>query len=32
MKSDTRGFLLDLYKPYNEILFNLIGQKFDWDK
>ena len=32
MKSSTRGFLLDLYKPYNEILFNLIGQKFDWDK
>ena len=32
MKSETREFLLDLYKPYNEILFNLIGQKFDWDK
>ena len=32
MKHETRSFLIDLYKKPNAKLFNMIGQKFDWDK
>tara|TARA_B110000438_G_scaffold10047_1_gene10236 strand:- start:1490 stop:2356 length:867 start_codon:yes stop_codon:yes gene_type:complete len=32
MKNETRKFLIDLYKKSNAELFNMIGQKFDWDK
>jgi hypothetical protein len=32
MNEKTRDFLIDYYKPHNEKLYNLIGQKFDWDK
>ena len=32
MKKETREFLIDFYKKNNTELFNLIGQKFDWDK
>jgi hypothetical protein len=27
----SRRMLRDFYKPYNEKLFNLIGEKYDWD-
>ena len=32
MKKVTRDQLMDLYRPYNERLFRLIGKKFDWDE
>jgi len=32
MKNETREFLINLYKKNNAELFNMIGQKFDWDK
>lgn len=32
MNSKTREKLLDYCKPYNEDLYSLIGQRFDWDK
>ena len=32
MNEKTRDFLIDYYKPHNEKLYNLIGEKFDWDK
>lgn len=32
MKSETREFLINFYRKNNTELFNLIGQKFDWDK
>ena len=32
MKKETREFLIAFYKKNNTELFNLIGQKFDWDK
>ena len=31
MKKETREFLIDLYKPHNEKLYDLINRKFDWD-
>ena len=30
MKEETRKFLNDFYKPYNENFFHLINQQFDW--
>ena len=30
MKSDTRQFLQDYFEPYNEQLFELIGERFNW--
>ncbi|QNL20598.1 sulfotransferase domain-containing protein [Hyphobacterium sp. CCMP332] len=32
INSDTGAILKNLFKPYNEKLFNLIGQEFDWNK
>tara|TARA_B110000196_G_C21153068_1_gene671060 strand:+ start:2295 stop:3269 length:975 start_codon:yes stop_codon:yes gene_type:complete len=32
MNQETREQLIKFYKPYNEKLYNLIGEKFDWDK
>lgn len=32
MKNETREFLINFYRKDNTELFNLIGQKFDWDK
>jgi len=32
MKKETRDLLIELYKPYNEKLFSLIGKEFDWSK
>ena len=32
MKNETRKFLVDLYKSHNKELFDMIKQKFDWDK
>ena len=32
MNEKTRDFLIDYYKPHNEKLYNLIEEKFDWDK
>tara|TARA_B100000029_G_scaffold103718_1_gene94266 strand:- start:14004 stop:14876 length:873 start_codon:yes stop_codon:yes gene_type:complete len=31
MKKETRDFLIELYKPHNEKLYDLIGRKFAWD-
>jgi len=31
MKSDTRKFLQDFFRPYNEKLFKMIGKRFDWN-
>tara|TARA_B100000953_G_scaffold99107_1_gene81383 strand:- start:1055 stop:2044 length:990 start_codon:yes stop_codon:yes gene_type:complete len=31
MKSDTRKFLQDFFRPYNEKLFKMIGRRFDWN-
>ena len=30
MKNSTRDFLVDYFKPYNEKLFELLGERFDW--
>jgi len=30
MKDSTRDFLVDYFKPYNEKLFELLGERFDW--
>lgn len=32
MKTETRKFLIEYYKPHNKKLFNLIGKNFNWDK
>ena len=32
MKLETRNYLIEYFKPYNEKLFNLIGKTFDWEK
>jgi len=32
MKAETRKLLIEFYRPYNEKLYNLINQHFDWDK
>lgn len=32
MKEDTRNFLLDYFRPHNERLYEMIGEKFDWEK
>ena len=32
MKDETREFLVELFKPHNDELFHMIGQKFDWNK
>jgi hypothetical protein len=32
MKAETRKLLIEFYRPYNEKLYNLISQHFDWDK
>ena len=31
MKSETRKFLEDFFRPHNEKLFKLIGKRFDWN-
>ena len=30
MNNSTRDFLVDYFKPYNEKLFELLGERFDW--
>ena len=32
MKSETRKFLIDYFKPHNQQLYNMLNRKFDWDK
>ncbi|WP_164525487.1 sulfotransferase domain-containing protein [Siminovitchia acidinfaciens] len=32
MNSETRKKLVDYYKPYNEELYQLLGEKFNWDQ
>ena len=32
MKPETRKYLIEYFKPYNEELYKLIGKSFDWDK
>jgi len=32
MNDDTRKKLIEFYKPINEKLFNLIGEKYNWNK
>lgn len=32
MKIETRNMLIEYFRPHNEKLYKLIGQKFDWDK
>ena len=32
MKDKTRKLLIEFYKPYNEKLYSLTNQHFDWDK
>ena len=32
MKDETRKLLTEFYKPYNEKLYSLVNQHFDWDK
>lgn len=32
MNNETRKILVDFFKPYNEQLYLLLNQKFDWDK
>ena len=32
MKNETRELLIEFYQPYNEKLYSLISQHFDWDK
>ena len=32
MKDSTREILINFFKPYNEKLYSLINQHFDWDK
>ena len=32
MKTDTRKKLILFYSKYNQDLFKLLNQKFDWDK
>ena len=32
MKDKTRKLLIEFYKPYNEKLYSLTNQYFDWDK
>ena len=31
MKSETRKFLQDFFRPHNERLFKIIGKRFDWN-
>ncbi len=31
MKSETRKFLQDFFRPHNEKLFEMIGRRFDWN-
>lgn len=31
MNTNIRNVLLDFFKPHNDELFSLIGEKFDWD-
>lgn len=31
MKPETRARLVEIFRPHNEALFNLIGERFDWD-
>ena len=31
MKQNTRNYLIDFFKPYNESLYRLINKKFDWN-
>ncbi|MDB9721748.1 sulfotransferase domain-containing protein [Nitrosopumilus sp.] len=32
LNSELRQKVIDFFKPHNEELFNIINQKFDWDK
>ena len=32
MDNNTREKLIEFYKPINEKLFNLIGEKYNWNK
>ena len=32
MKDETRKLLVEFYKPHNKKLFDMLGNKFDWDK
>jgi len=32
MKDSTRDTLINFFKPYNEKLYSLVNQHFDWDK
>ncbi len=31
MNSETRKFLADYFRPYNQQLYDLLGRKFEWD-
>lgn len=31
IKSSTRDFLIDYFKPHNEKLFKLLGERFNWE-
>jgi hypothetical protein len=31
MSEATKNFLMDYYKPYNQRLYELIGQNLGWD-
>lgn len=32
MNSETRKLLIEFFKPYNEELYKMINQRFEWDK
>ncbi len=32
MKSKTKEFLIDFYRPHNDKLFKMINKKFEWDE
>lgn len=31
LQNKTRELLKDFFKPYNERLFEILGERFDWD-
>ena len=32
LKSETKKFLIDYFKPWNEKLYQLVGRDFEWNK
>jgi len=32
LADDTRQYLVELFRPHNERLYELLGRRFDWDK